>query len=243
LETLLDGVAVARIEVPKRFSSFARCSFPRRAPSRRPKERNFTAADLGSGKNPSTSVASVGAVPWSRWEHGLGAADVDAERLELLPQPTRRPPSRGLAQLGRYRRASSGRRARGRCRGAIAVPASASLGFASSRPLLLPLVCGHQRVHETTTPTTRQPRSWGREAAIVDPRRRTAAECSRCLNKSAQVVSALKEGRQLSLIHGDAVVVVGYSCYLRVLLFPPPTTRWLAWVDYGELSQILIVWK
>ena len=27
-----------------------------------------------------------GAVPWARREHGLGAADVDAERLELLPQ-------------------------------------------------------------------------------------------------------------------------------------------------------------
>lgn len=27
-----------------------------------------------------------GAIPWARREHGLGAADVDAERLELLPQ-------------------------------------------------------------------------------------------------------------------------------------------------------------
>jgi hypothetical protein len=68
---------------------------------------------------------------------------------------------------------------------------------------------------------------------------RTAAECSRCLNESAQVVPALKEGRQLSLVHGDAVVVVGYSCYLRVPLFPPPTTRLPVWVDYGELTSSL----
>lgn len=63
----------------------------------------------------------------------------------------------------------------------------------------------------------------------------TAAECSRCLNESAQVVPKLKEGRQLSLVHGDAVVVVGYSCYLRVPLFPA-TTRW---VSYGELASSL----
>jgi hypothetical protein len=64
---------------------------------------------------------------------------------------------------------------------------------------------------------------------------RTAAECSRCLNESAQVVPALKEGRQLSLLHRDAVVVIGYSCYLRVPLFPA-TTRW---VSYGELASPL----
>ena len=67
---------------------------------------------------------------------------------------------------------------------------------------------------------------------------RTAAECSRCLNESAQVVPALKEGRQLSLVHGDVVVVVGYSCYLRVPL-SPPKIRWPVWVNYGELTSSL----
>ena len=65
---------------------------------------------------------------------------------------------------------------------------------------------------------------------------RTAAECSRCLNESAQVVPALKEGRQLSLVHSDAVVVVGYSCYLRVPLFPARTR----WVSYGERASSLL---
>ena len=54
---------------------------------------------------------------------------------------------------------------------------------------------------------------------------RTEAECSRCANESAQVVPALKVGRQLSMVHGDAVVVVGYACYLRVPLFSP-MPRW-----------------
>ncbi|RLN09205.1 cysteine-rich receptor-like protein kinase 15 [Panicum miliaceum] len=54
---------------------------------------------------------------------------------------------------------------------------------------------------------------------------RTAAECARCLNESAQVVPALKEGNGLLMVHGDAVVVVGYACYLRVPLLRP-TPRW-----------------
>ncbi|CAD6213020.1 unnamed protein product [Miscanthus lutarioriparius] len=69
---------------------------------------------------------------------------------------------------------------------------------------------------------------------------RTAAECSRCLNESAKVVPALKEGRRkrkLSLVHGDAVVVVGYSCYLRVPLFPPMPR----WETYGELTRSVSV--
>ena len=66
---------------------------------------------------------------------------------------------------------------------------------------------------------------------------RTAAECSRCLNESAQVVPALKEGRQLSLVHGDVVVVVGYSCYLRVPL-SPTKIRWPVWVNYGEMKAL-----
>ena len=64
----------------------------------------------------------------------------------------------------------------------------------------------------------------------------TAAECSRCLNESAQVVPKLKEGRQLSLVHGDAVVVVGYSCYLRVPLFPPRPRS----ANYGEQSSLVL---
>jgi hypothetical protein len=69
---------------------------------------------------------------------------------------------------------------------------------------------------------------------------RTAAECSRCLNESAKVVPALKEGRRkrkVSLVHGDAVVVVGYSCYLRVPLFPPMPR----WETYGELTRSVSV--
>ncbi|WVZ59407.1 hypothetical protein U9M48_009553 [Paspalum notatum var. saurae] len=50
---------------------------------------------------------------------------------------------------------------------------------------------------------------------------RTAAECARCLNASAQVVPRLKEGNQLSKVHGDTVVVVGYGCYVRVSLLDP----------------------
>ena len=36
-----------------------------------------------------------------------------------------------------------------------------------------------------------------------------------CLDKSALV------GRRFSTIHGDAVVVGGYCCYLRVPIFTP----------------------
>jgi hypothetical protein len=63
---------------------------------------------------------------------------------------------------------------------------------------------------------------------------RTAAECAGCLNESTQVVPALKVGTQLSTVHGDAVVVVGYACYLRIPLFPPPL-----WLQYSELSRSL----
>ncbi|CAL4942513.1 unnamed protein product [Urochloa decumbens] len=46
---------------------------------------------------------------------------------------------------------------------------------------------------------------------------RAAAECSRCANESARVVPAMKRrGHHLARVHGDAVVVVGYDCYLRV---------------------------
>ncbi|CAN6298985.1 unnamed protein product [Urochloa humidicola] len=48
---------------------------------------------------------------------------------------------------------------------------------------------------------------------------RAAADCSRCANESAQVVPALKRrGHHLARVHGDAVVVVGYDCYLRVTI-------------------------
>ncbi|CAN6253779.1 unnamed protein product [Urochloa humidicola] len=49
----------------------------------------------------------------------------------------------------------------------------------------------------------------------------TAAEYAWCLNESAQVVPALKDGGQLSMVHGDTVVVVGYAYYLRVSLISP----------------------
>ncbi|RCV07778.1 hypothetical protein SETIT_1G272800v2 [Setaria italica] len=68
---------------------------------------------------------------------------------------------------------------------------------------------------------------------------RTAAECARCLNESAQVVPALKVGRQLSMVHRDAVVVVGYACYLRVPLFPP-TPLWLQYL-FGIAGIIDVV--
>ncbi|TKW40904.1 hypothetical protein SEVIR_1G277700v4 [Setaria viridis] len=68
---------------------------------------------------------------------------------------------------------------------------------------------------------------------------RTAAECARCLNESVQVVPALKVGRQLSMVHRDAVVVVGYACYLRVPLFPP-TPLWLQYL-FGIAGIIDVV--
>ncbi|CAL4884687.1 unnamed protein product [Urochloa decumbens] len=70
----------------------------------------------------------------------------------------------------------------------------------------------------------------------------TAAECARCLNESAQVVPALKEGRQLSMVHGDAVVVVGYACYLRVPLLPPTTRSGDLFVDIvGTIDVVGLV--
>ncbi|CAN6282656.1 unnamed protein product [Urochloa humidicola] len=65
---------------------------------------------------------------------------------------------------------------------------------------------------------------------------RTAAECSRCLDESSvKVVPALMVGNQLSMVHRDAVVVVGYACFLRVPLVAPQ----LGWAKYRELSLLL----
>ncbi|OEL38237.1 hypothetical protein BAE44_0000745 [Dichanthelium oligosanthes] len=58
---------------------------------------------------------------------------------------------------------------------------------------------------------------------------RTAAECSRCANDSAGVVPALNQARKLSRVRGHYVVVVGYTCYLRVPLFVP-SPRWMSYV-------------
>ncbi|XP_025798963.1 uncharacterized protein LOC112878910 [Panicum hallii] len=73
---------------------------------------------------------------------------------------------------------------------------------------------------------------------------RTAAECARCLNEPAQVVPALKKGGRLSMVRGDAVVVVGYACYLRVPL-SRPTPRWqrnlFGVVDVFDVVGIVLI--
>ncbi|TVU32242.1 hypothetical protein EJB05_23965, partial [Eragrostis curvula] len=70
---------------------------------------------------------------------------------------------------------------------------------------------------------------------------RTASECSRCLNESALVVPELKQRRQLSQIHGESVVVVGYSCVLRVVFVPPPP-QWKIYL-YGAIfiAEMIII--
>ncbi|KAJ1295065.1 hypothetical protein BS78_01G195400 [Paspalum vaginatum] len=71
---------------------------------------------------------------------------------------------------------------------------------------------------------------------------RTAAECARCLDASAQVVPRLREENQLSFVHGDAVVVVGYGCYVRVPLFPPmPLWQLYVLEAIGALELLLPV--
>ncbi|CAL4925591.1 unnamed protein product [Urochloa decumbens] len=71
---------------------------------------------------------------------------------------------------------------------------------------------------------------------------RTAAQCSQCLDDSARVVRALMAGNQLSRVHGDAVVVVGYGCYLRVPLFAPEP-RWAKYLlgAIDVLDVVLVV--
>ncbi|CAN6304749.1 unnamed protein product [Urochloa humidicola] len=68
---------------------------------------------------------------------------------------------------------------------------------------------------------------------------RTAAECSRCLNESARVVPALKHGNRLSMVHGDAVVVVGYACYLRVPLVQLAHDPW--WMGIVYAIDVIVV--
>ncbi|CAN6287883.1 unnamed protein product [Urochloa humidicola] len=51
---------------------------------------------------------------------------------------------------------------------------------------------------------------------------------SRCANESARAVPALKRrGHHLARVHGDAVVVVGYDCYLRVQIDNALPPWWL----------------
>ncbi|CAN6310670.1 unnamed protein product [Urochloa humidicola] len=60
-----------------------------------------------------------------------------------------------------------------------------------------------------------------------------ADECSRCANESARVVPALKsQGHHLGRVYSDAVVVVGYDCYLRVTI-EDALRPW--WFHAGEL--------
>ncbi|WVZ59430.1 hypothetical protein U9M48_009573 [Paspalum notatum var. saurae] len=68
---------------------------------------------------------------------------------------------------------------------------------------------------------------------------RTAAECDRCLDASAQVALRLKEENQLSKIHGDAVVFVRYGCYVRVPLFAP-MPLWEQYV-FGIFNLFVVV--
>ncbi|CAL4942527.1 unnamed protein product [Urochloa decumbens] len=64
----------------------------------------------------------------------------------------------------------------------------------------------------------------------------TAAECSRCLDESVSMVPALV-GARLSRVHADAVVVVGYACYLRVPLFAPEP-RWEQYYFFGFIDVL-----
>ncbi|CAL4934068.1 unnamed protein product [Urochloa decumbens] len=65
----------------------------------------------------------------------------------------------------------------------------------------------------------------------------TAAECSRCLDESVSMVPALVVGARLSKVHSDAVVVVGYACYLRVPLFAPEP-RWEQYYFFGFIDVL-----
>ncbi|KAL6642906.1 hypothetical protein ACP70R_021087 [Stipagrostis hirtigluma subsp. patula] len=69
---------------------------------------------------------------------------------------------------------------------------------------------------------------------------RTPAECSRCANESARVVPSLKLAHRVSTFCGEAVVVVGYDCCLRVQLVPPPP-RWVRVVGHIVLVVDVIV--
>ncbi|CAN6293128.1 unnamed protein product [Urochloa humidicola] len=70
---------------------------------------------------------------------------------------------------------------------------------------------------------------------------RTTEECSRCLDESARVVPALMAGNQLSMVHGDAVVVVGYACFLRVPL-AAPQPRWAKYLFRAiDVFDVLVV--
>ncbi|KAL6641224.1 hypothetical protein ACP70R_019405 [Stipagrostis hirtigluma subsp. patula] len=69
---------------------------------------------------------------------------------------------------------------------------------------------------------------------------RTPAECSRCANESARMVPVLKLAHRVSTFYGEAVVVVGYDCCLRVQLVPPPP-RWLRVVGHIALAVDVIV--
>ncbi|CAN6298986.1 unnamed protein product [Urochloa humidicola] len=71
---------------------------------------------------------------------------------------------------------------------------------------------------------------------------RTAAECSRCLDESSlKVVPALMVGNQLSMVHRDAVVVVGYACFLRVPLVAPQQ-RWAKYLFRAiDVFDVLVV--
>ncbi|OEL12761.1 hypothetical protein BAE44_0026221 [Dichanthelium oligosanthes] len=60
----------------------------------------------------------------------------------------------------------------------------------------------------------------------------TAADCSRCTNESARVVPPA----HLAMVHGNAVVVVGYGCYLRISI----DALWPWWLRTGELLLLLL---
>ncbi|KAL6641225.1 hypothetical protein ACP70R_019406 [Stipagrostis hirtigluma subsp. patula] len=70
---------------------------------------------------------------------------------------------------------------------------------------------------------------------------RTAAECSRCANESARVVPALKLAHRVTTFYGDAVVVVGYHCCLRVQLVPPPPRWWVVAHKILVVVEVVVI--
>ncbi|CAL4934065.1 unnamed protein product [Urochloa decumbens] len=90
---------------------------------------------------------------------------------------------------------------------------------------------------DTNAPTAREDafRGWfyddDRDDGGGAPTAALGSECT--ANRTARVVPALKDMKLLSMVHGDAVVVVGYGCYLRVPLFQLAQDPWWMGIFYA----------